>query len=185
MAAWIAKGRDVSRLDSFIRRLTAQRACLNKAVEMIDGREGVVLEIGLGNGRTFDHLRALLPNREIFVFDRQVAAHRDSTPDDAHLILGEIPETLARAATLLPEPAVLVHSDIGTGNPLADARVARRMAEILPTLLHPGAIVLSDQKIPLSGAEEIPLPEGVQEGRYFFRSWGNRETLKRAAGSRG
>lgn len=170
----------MSRLDSFIRRLTAQRACLNEAASLIAGREGVVLEIGLGNGRTFDHLRALMPDREIFVFDRQVAAHPDSVPDDQYLILGEIPESLATAAERLTEKAVLVHSDIGTGNALADARVARRMAEILPNLMLPGALLLSDQNIPLPNATMLPLPDGVPDERYFFRTWNAPE----AAGKR-
>ena len=87
----------MSRLDSFIRRLEAQRACLNHAAALIAGVDGAVLELGLGNGRTYDHLRALFPDREIFVFDRRVAAHPDCIPDDAHMILGDVRETLPAA----------------------------------------------------------------------------------------
>ncbi len=65
----------MSRLDSFIRRLEAQRACLNWAAELIDGLDGFALELGLGNGRTYDHLRSLFPDRAIYVCERQVAAH--------------------------------------------------------------------------------------------------------------
>jgi hypothetical protein len=36
----------MSRLDSFIRRLEAQRACLNLAATLIDGLDGAVLELG-------------------------------------------------------------------------------------------------------------------------------------------
>ena len=176
----------MSRLESFIRRLTAQRACLNQAAGMIAGRRGVVLEIGLGNGRTFDHLRETLPDREIFVFDRHVASHPDSTPDDRHFFLGDLPETLLQARDALPEPAILVHSDIGTGDAARDARVARMMADILPQMLQPGAVVVSDQDIPLPDATDIPLPDGVRQGRYFFRSYqGWREPVRRRAGSRG
>ena len=53
----------VSRLDSFIRRLEAQRACLDHAADLIRGRDGAVLELGLGNGRTYDHLRELFGGR--------------------------------------------------------------------------------------------------------------------------
>ncbi len=67
----------MSRLDSVIRRLQAQRACLNKAAGLVGGLPGAVLELGLGNGRTFDHLREILPGREIFVLEREVAAHTD------------------------------------------------------------------------------------------------------------
>ena len=51
----------MSRLDSFIRRLEAQRACLDRAAELIRDIDGHVLELGLGNGRTYDHLRGLFP----------------------------------------------------------------------------------------------------------------------------
>src|SRR4051812_41343381 len=45
----------MTRLDSAIRRLTAQRDLLNWAAQAI-GPTGLVLELGLGNGRTYDHL---------------------------------------------------------------------------------------------------------------------------------
>ena len=84
----------MSRLDSFIRRVLAQRDCLNAAAAMIDNLPGPILELGLGNGRTYDHLRECLPNREIFVFDRQVAAHPQCIPDEKHMIIGDIRTTL-------------------------------------------------------------------------------------------
>ncbi len=74
----------MSRLDSFIRRALAQRDCLGDAARLIDGLPGPVIELGLGNGRTYGHLRTLLPAREIFVFDRQVMAHPDCVPDARH-----------------------------------------------------------------------------------------------------
>src|SRR5690606_39857021 len=95
--------RDMSRLDSFIRRLEAQRACLGLAAAMIHALPGPVLELGLGNGRTYDHLRELLPEREIFVFEREVNAHPDCIPDAAHLILGDVRATLPQAYGWLPE----------------------------------------------------------------------------------
>ena len=50
----------MSRLESFIRRLDAQRLCLDWAAGAVVERPGAVLELGLGNGRTYDHLRARL-----------------------------------------------------------------------------------------------------------------------------
>ncbi len=51
----------MSRLDSFIRRLTAQRDILNSIIDLVGEIEGPVLEFGLGNGRTYDHLRENFP----------------------------------------------------------------------------------------------------------------------------
>ncbi|MBZ0325447.1 MAG: class I SAM-dependent methyltransferase, partial [Alphaproteobacteria bacterium] len=87
----------MSRLDSAIRRLEAQRACLGAAAAEIRDLPGPVVELGLGNGRTYDHLRDLLPGREIFAFDRQVAAHPDCVPDAAHMVLGDFTETVPGA----------------------------------------------------------------------------------------
>ena len=84
----------MSRLDSAIRRLQAQRSCLDDAARRIAGLPGIVFELGLGNGRTYDHLREVLPDREIYVFERRVAAHPDCVPPDDKLFLGNVEETL-------------------------------------------------------------------------------------------
>ena len=114
----------MSRLDSFIRRLEAQRACLGHAVAQIRELPGPVLELGLGNGRTYDHLRELLPEREIFVFEREVNAHPDCVPDAAHLILGDVRTTVPQVRGRLPGPAALAHSDVGTGDAARNAELA-------------------------------------------------------------
>ena len=67
----------MSRLDSVIRRLTSQKIVLEWAVDIIRYLDGTVLELGLGNGRTYDHLREILPDRDIYVFEREIAAHPD------------------------------------------------------------------------------------------------------------
>ena len=59
----------MTRLDTVIERLKAQRSCLNAAAEALRGNDGHILELGLGNGRTYDHLRDLFPDRDIYVFD--------------------------------------------------------------------------------------------------------------------
>jgi SAM-dependent methyltransferase len=158
----------MSRLDSFIRRLQAQRACLDAAAEAIAGLEGPVFELGLGNGRTFDHLRARLPGRDIYVFERQVAAHPACIPDADRLFLGDIRETLPAAAERFGGRVALVHADIGTGDPASNAVIAGFVAGHLGRLLRPGGLVVSDQPMPYPDAEELALPADVQQGRYFM-----------------
>ena len=109
----------MSRLDSFIRRLTAQRDILNHIADGLEmPAEGPIMEIGLGNGRTFDHLRERFPGRRIIAFDRACGAHGSSAPDAQNLVLGEINETGRAFET---GTAALVHADIGTGYPDRDA----------------------------------------------------------------
>ncbi len=159
----------MSRLDSFIRRLEAQRDCLAYAARLIAGVPGPVLELGLGNGRTYDHLRMLLPDREIFVFDRHIAAHPDCVPDAAHMILGDIRETLPRALARIGAPAALAHCDIGTGDKGSNAELAGFLAGCLPALMRGGGLVVSDQEIAIPASEPVALPGGIAAGRYFSR----------------
>lgn len=158
----------MSRLDSFLRRVTAQRDCLNHAACLIESIDGPVIELGLGNGRTFDHLRALFPDREIFAFDRRLAADPASAPDDAHLVLGDFRDTVPYAPQRIAAPAALVHCDFGSGRPERDHALAAWLAPVLKPLLAHGAVVVSDQALDDAALIEAPLPEGVEPGRYFI-----------------
>ena len=131
----------MSRLDSFIRRLEAQRACLEHVSEVLTDVEGCVFELGLGNGRTYDHLRALFPAREIFAFEIRLAAHPDCIPDDSHLFLGDFLDVLPTLAS--------------------------RFAALAP-FLAPGAIVLSDSALSIPSTTTLAPPASVPRGRYFI-----------------
>jgi hypothetical protein len=165
----------MSRLDSVIRRLQAQRACLQHGVESVRGLSGPVLELGLGNGRTYDHLREICTDCEIFVFERKVAAHPDCIPDDDHLFLGDLSETLPAAVTRFRGQVRLIHSDIGTGDQARNAEIARYISGFLPDLLCPGGVIISDQAISFAGSQSVDLPDGVQPGRYFICRAGARD----------
>jgi len=158
----------MSRLDSVIRRLQAQRACLDYAAALIANLPGPVLELGLGQGRTYDHLRRLCPTRDIFVFEREVAATAECAPDRHLLILGDIRDTLASAVQRFARAVPLIHSDIGTGDPRLNAELAAGVATHLPDLLCPGGIVVSDQDLAFPGTTDIPLPAGIRPGRYHI-----------------
>ena len=164
----------MSRLDSFIRRLQAQRACLDWAIDAICSLPGPVLEIGLGNGRTYDHLRSRLgQGRAIFAFDRQLAAHPACAPDRDHLVLGDFRDTLPGFARRLGPVAALVHADTGSGDEAASQAQAQWLADVVNEVLAPGAVVVSDQNMSQRdrlppGWQAAPLPPEVQPGRYFI-----------------
>ena len=129
---------------------------------------GPVLEFGLGNGRTYDHLRELLPDREIFVFDRRIAAHPDCIPDDAHMFLGDVTETLPVAAKRIPVPVALAHSDLGTGVAAANEELASYVGPLLATLMAPGGLIVSDQAFHIKTWTPIELPTDIAPERYFM-----------------
>jgi hypothetical protein len=158
----------MTRLDSAIRRLMAQRSLLDWAARNVAGRTGLVLELGLGNGRTYDHLRDRLPGREIYVFERAPAAHPDSTPPEEYLLVGDVFETLpAFARRFGPGCAALIHADIGTGDESENRRLADRLGPLLAPLLGREGLVVGDRAFPLDGCVDISAEAGVEAGRYF------------------
>lgn len=104
----------MSRLDSVIRRLQAQRACLDRACEMSSNHNGV--------------------NN----------AHSCCVPADDHIFLGDLDHTLHQAIDTIGRDVVLVHSDVFTGYTDVDVWVATMMAECLPALMKPDCLILSD-----------------------------------------
>ncbi len=155
----------MSRLDDFIRRMTAQKLLLEYVASLLEGLAGPVFELGLGNGRTFDHLREVLPGREIFVFDRAISAHPQCVPDGDHMILGEIRDTLRFCHPRTRVPAALIHVDLGTGDPTADMAKANWLAEALVDHSAVGGYVVADLPIDHPAFEKLPQPDAAAGSR--------------------
>ena len=158
----------MSRLDSFIARMQAQRDCLNFLKPAIDTLPGPILEVGLGNGRTYDHLRDLFPGRDIYVFERQVAAHPDCIPPANRLFLGEARESLRHAAQQLGPTAALIHTDLGTGDHAANMAMGQWLGPALDALAARGGYILANQALDVARWQCQPDPPGVPKDRYFL-----------------
>jgi hypothetical protein len=158
----------MSRLDSFIARMQAQRDCLNFLKPAIDGLTGPILEVGLGNGRTYDHLRSLFPGRDIYVFERKVAAHPDCIPPDDRLFLGEAREAIPRAAQKLGAVAALIHTDLGTGDHAANVAMGKWLGPALDALVASGGYILANQPLEVARWRRLPDPPDVPTDRYFL-----------------
>ncbi|MFI0848174.1 class I SAM-dependent methyltransferase [Mesorhizobium sp. IMUNJ 23232] len=158
----------LTRLDKLLFRLEAQRACLGWAIGEIAGFPGIVLELGLGHGRTYDHLRKHLADRDIYVFDREVDCIADCTPPDNRLVLGDIADTLPSFTERFRGKVVLAHADMGTYDDAENLVRGAVLSRHLPALLAPGAIVLSDLPLQLDSATPLPLPASARQGRYFI-----------------
>jgi hypothetical protein len=160
----------MSKLESFIRRMLAQRDCLNFAVKAIEEIPGPVLEIGLGNGRTYDHLRQIMPDRDIYVFERNVKSFASCTPPENRLFMGEITETLVQAFETLGKTVALAHYDIGTTNSGDNRKMADRVSPLLNELMFPGSLVVSSVAMSVRQWSAVSEPVGVKPGRYFIYS---------------
>ena len=156
----------MSRLDSFIRRLEAQRACLNRAAALISGIDGIVLELGLGNGRTYDHLRELFADRDIYVCERRVAAHPACVPPPEFLILGDMRETLPGLGSRFGGRVALAHFDAGTGDRTGNLALA---AELTP--------VITRAAVPRRRAGQRPADRGRRAGTVAAAGRGLRRSL--------
>lgn len=158
----------MSRLDVFINRMVSQRACLNAAAAQTAEMPGPVFELGLGNGRTYHHMLEIMPDREIFVFERAVASHPDSTPPDAQLILGDVHETLPAAFDRFGPTASLIHADLGGHNLAKNDAFARAVTPLVAPLLAPGGLMVSSDRMYFEGFTEMPLPADAVPGRCFI-----------------
>ncbi|UYN94870.1 MAG: hypothetical protein KIT25_23100 [Enhydrobacter sp.] len=168
----------MSRLDSFIARMQAQRDCLNFLKPHVDRMPGPIVDVGLGNGRTYDHLRELFPRRDIYVFERKVAAHPDCIPPADRLFLGEAQETIPAAAQRLGATAALVHTDLGTGDHEANMAMAGWLGPALDLLVRPQGFVVANQPLAVSRWSRLADPPGVARDRYFLyrAGWPTRVT---------
>ncbi|MCG7622073.1 class I SAM-dependent methyltransferase [Epibacterium sp. Ofav1-8] len=155
----------MSRLDSMLRRLTAQRDGLNWAAQQISGIAGDVLDLGLGNGRTYDHLREVMPERRVWVIDRVLQCHPSCVPPEENFLQGEAEPMLARLADGGHRLA-LAHYDLGFGVKEQDVAEAAKLSPAILQVMAAGGLIISGQ--PLVGFEEIDGPEGIPEGRYMF-----------------
>ncbi len=156
----------MSRLDSFIRRMTAQRDILNQvAAQGLLPETGDILELGLGNGRTYSHLVELFAQRRIIAFDRALMAHGSCIPADGNLILGEIAET---ALAFSGSEAAMAHADIGSGSDDIDAVTVQWLPQVMVGVLASGGIALSGLPLQSASLTQLPIPPGIDSQRYFL-----------------
>lgn len=158
----------MTRLDLFIARMVSQRACLDHAIAATADLPGPVFELGLGNGRTYHHMRETISGRDIFVFERAVASHPDSTPPEELTILGDVRETLPATLEKMGPVASLIHADLGGHNAAKNVAFAKDVSPLIEPLLAPGGLMVSSDRMFFDRLEEQPLPPDAIEGRCFI-----------------
>jgi len=155
----------MSRLDSMLRRFTAQRDGLNWAAGLISDTPGDVLDMGLGNGRTYDHMREIMPERRLWVMDRILQCHPSCVPPEQDFLQCEAEDGLRRL-TEIGASIILSHYDFGIGIKQDDVAEAARFSPLIAAVMAKGGMIVSGQ--PLVGFEEIRGPEHIAPDRYYF-----------------
>lgn len=158
----------MSRLDIFIDRMVSQRACIDHAIAATAQLDGPVFELGLGNGRTYDHLREVVTGRDIFVFERQVASNPASTPPEDRVLLGDVRDTLPAALDRFGPTASIIHADLGGHNLERNDQFARLISPLIEPLLAVGGLMVSSDRMYFDALAEIPLPADSVPGRCFI-----------------
>lgn len=156
-----------TRLDIFIDRMVSQRACIDYAIAETDAMEGPVFELGLGNGRTFHHMRERITGRDVYVFERAIGAHPDSIPAEELTILGDVRETLPAALERFGPTASLIHADLGGHSLEKNDAFAREVSPLVEPLLGLGGIMVSSDRMYFDAMRELPLPASAVKGRCF------------------
>jgi S-adenosyl-L-methionine methyltransferase len=163
----------MSRLDFHIEQKIAQRDSIDLAARHLAGRAGWIVEFGLGRGRSYSHLVARFPGREIYCFDRELATYSPGGPPPERVVVGDL-------ATVLADPAVqarfqgrviLAHLDLAWGDG-PEAPLHRVVVDQIRGWLLPGAWVLSDRAVPLDPAWRlgpVATADGVGYAHRFFR----------------
>jgi hypothetical protein len=147
------------------RRLSAQIDGLNWAAHHIRETPGDVLELGLGNGRTYDHLREKLPERRIWVIDRVLQPHPSCIPPEQDFLQGEADDML-RAMAEKGAQMALAHYDFGFGVKELDVEEGARLSPLIDAVMMRGGLVVSQQ--PLVGFDQISGPDTIDPERYLF-----------------
>lgn len=148
-----------TRLERFIARVVGQRCCIDAAAAATAQLPGVVWEVGLGNGRTFDHLRDRFAGRDIIVFDRQVIAHPDCIPAPDMLRLGDFGATLPAEASRSAGAVAMIHADVGSGDVKASRALGRWLTPLFVQALAGGGYLVGDQPMDEAALEPIALAD--------------------------
>lgn len=158
----------MSRLDVFIDRMVSQRACLDHAIALTADMKGPVLELGLGNGRTYHHLCETVKGRDIYVFERAIASNPASTPPPEMTLLGDVMDTLPQALERFGPTASVVHADLGGHNLEKNDKFARQISPVIEPILAAGGLMVSSDRMYFDTLREIELPDGAVPGRCFI-----------------
>jgi hypothetical protein len=159
---------ELSMLERFHFRLKSQYACFGWVLARVAAMPGPIFELGLGKGRTYDHLRRNLPGRDIYVFERDVRPIEGCLPPDPYLVRGNIEETLPVYVQRFAGQVAMAHSDVGDISLQHNQMMRALVPRLLPPALRPGGFLLSDLNLEIPGFDALPLPADAVPGRYFI-----------------
>lgn len=177
----------MSRLNDLIHRFTAQRDVLNHGLKLLEersfGSESIAVELGLGSGRTYDHLRSALGSTPLYAFDFRVETHPGYEPPEDRTILGDILETFPRFAEKNRGRACFVHLDIGTKDKSADRRRYVGLLGWIESITAPGAILASDRELKSSWLAPVEIQSRLNWPYFCYEKLAQKKQETHANGT--
>lgn len=161
----------MSRLDAFIRRMQAQRACIELAADLVSGLEGFILELGLGQGRTFDHIRETFPDRKIYLVDDCMNPADGIEIEHSFAFKGDVVDVLPKLFDQLGAAFSVIHSDIGGSlwnNYTVDSPLISCLESWIPRLTIPNGVVVSNLPVSSVALVDLDLPSGIKKDKIYL-----------------
>jgi len=113
-------------------------------------------------------MRHIMAERDIFVFERAIASHPDSTPPQDMVLLGDVFDTLPAAHVRFGATAALIHADLGGHDATKNDIFAQKISPFVEPLLAVGGLMVASDRMYFENLVEQPLPAGAVPGRCFI-----------------
>ena len=138
--------RNLTRIERLARRLPVQIRYINYAIDQTKGLDGVILELGLGDGRTLEYIE-YRTSSQIFVFeiddDKKLINNKESTK----LVKGNFIHTIPKTIQNEKLQVRIVHADIGSTDYMNDLKTLNPLREIADNFVQVGGVVICDRPI--------------------------------------
>jgi hypothetical protein len=108
-----------------------------------------------------------LPGRDIYVFERKVAAHPACIPPDDRLFLGEARQPIPGREEAGRQRGADPHRS-RTGDHQANMAMGRWLGPALDALAAPGGFILANQPLDVARWRREANPPGVPTDRYYL-----------------
>lgn len=141
--------RDLTKIEKLARRFPVQIDYIDQAIEETKEIDGVILELGLGGGRTLEYLEKK-SSSPIVVFEKSINSDLKLERQSTQLVEGDFLETIPEILKSQQLTVRMVHADIGTRDYLNDINRFEPLREIFEDIVPSGGIVVCDRPLNFS-----------------------------------
>ncbi|MGL1932596.1 MAG: hypothetical protein OCC45_12695 [Desulfotalea sp.] len=161
----------LTRIERLARRLPIQIDLISQAIEETNKLDGIILELGLGEGRTLEYLENNTSS-PIIVFEIDDNAKMNNVRKTTKLVKGDIFETLPKMLGTLSQGVRIAHVDIGTTDYSDDIDRISPLQRILESVVNVGGFIVCDRPIDFPSFELLSNTHSSGWPYYLWRKTG-------------